>query len=103
MNILKGSSAAELAVDTDTGKVVGYTTALSDGVTTMYVSYLEVLPDYQGQGIGTQLTCRLLEKFRAVYAVNLHCDDDVQPFYERFGMRRAVGMMIRRYEHQAGS
>ena len=30
------------------------------------------------------------------YAVDLMCDPELQPFYERFGMHRATGMIIRR-------
>jgi hypothetical protein len=33
--------------------------------------------------------------------VDLLCDPDVQPFYERLGMRRATGMLIRHFDRQA--
>ena len=44
----------------------------------------------------------LLDRLRSLYAVDLMCDPDVQPFYERLGMRRATGMMVRHYDRQAG-
>ena len=34
--------------------------------------------------------------------VDLCCDPDRQPFYERFGMRAVTGMVLRNYERQAG-
>lgn len=102
LKILQGSDAVELVIDTETGKVVGFTTGLTDGVITLYISYLEVLPEYQGRGIGSELTRRLLHRFENIYGVNLNCNEDIQPFYARFGMDKALGMMIRRYEHQSG-
>ena len=102
LKILQGSDAVELAIDTEAGRVVGFTTGLTDGVITSYISYLEVLPQYQGRGIGSELTRRVLRRFANLYGVSLHCDEDLQPFYARFGMERALGMMLRRYEHQSG-
>jgi hypothetical protein len=31
------------------------------------------------------------------------CDDDVVPFYDRLGFRRAGGMIVRHYDHQSGA
>ena len=103
LKLLQGSDAIELAIDQTTGKVVGFTTGLTDDVLTLYVSYLEVLPAYQGRGVGSELTRRLLRRFEGIYGVNLHCDASVQPFYGRLGMRKALGMMIRRYARQHGT
>ena len=63
---------------------------------------MEVLPAYQGQGIGRELMRRMLDKLRNLYAVDLICDPDMQPFYARFGMRPASAMMIRNYDLQSG-
>lgn len=102
LKILQRSDVVELAIDTETDKVAGFTTGLADGVITLYISYLEVLPEYQGRGIGSELTRRLLHRFEHIYGVNLNCNEDIQPFYAWFGMERALGMVIRRYEYQSG-
>jgi ribosomal protein S18 acetylase RimI-like enzyme len=35
---------------------------------------LEVLPEYQGQGVGTELVRRLLARLDSLYMVDLCCD-----------------------------
>lgn len=82
--------------------VVGFITAISDGVSCAYIPLLEVLPAYQGQGIGTNLMTRLLARLREHYMIDLLCDPEVQPFYAKVGMQPAVGMCVRNYGYQAG-
>lgn len=77
--------------------MVGYVTALTDGVLTAYVSFLEVLPEFRGRGIGTELMKRLLQHLEKLYAIDLMCDPEVAPFYENLGSHSGNGMMIRRY------
>jgi ribosomal protein S18 acetylase RimI-like enzyme len=96
LRLLAGSDDFLLAIDSETGHVVGYITALTDGVLSSFIPFLEVLPDYQGQGIGRELMERMLERLSLLPNVDLLCDPDVVPFYERFGMRGASGMVLRR-------
>ena len=103
LRLLAGSTYVELAVDSNTGQVVGFINAISDGVLTAYIPLLEVLPAYQGQGIGATLVTRLLARLNHLYMVDLLCDADVQPFYARLGMRPATGMMLRHYDRQSGA
>lgn len=100
LRILQGSDAVVLARNED-GMVIGFITAISDGVSSAYIPHLEVLPSYQGQGIGSELVRRLLAKLQHLYGIDLLCDPDVQPFYARLGMRSATGMLIRNYDRQA--
>ena len=59
--ILRGSAAVVLAVDDEAGgRVVGFITAISDGVLAATIPLLEVVPAYQGRGIGTGLVRRML-------------------------------------------
>jgi ribosomal protein S18 acetylase RimI-like enzyme len=102
LRILQGSDAVLLARDETTGAVVGFITAISDGVSCAYIPHLEVLPAYQGRGIGSELMRRMLERLRELYMIDLLCDPDVQPFYGRLGMRPATGMLIRNYDRQSG-
>lgn len=103
LELLKASYRVILAVDTDTGRVVGFITAISDGLLSAYIPLLEVLPGYRGQGIGQQLVRRMLDKLRSLYMVDLLCDQTLQSFYIRMGMKRATGMMIRNYRSQSGA
>lgn len=98
--ILENSAAIILARRED-GLVIGFITAISDGVSCAYIPHLEVLPAYQGQGIGTTLVQQMVAKLRHLYMVDLVCDPAVQPFYERLGMRAVVGMVLRNYDRQA--
>ena len=103
LRLLAGSDYVELAVDTVSGQVVGFITAISDGVLAAYVPLLEVLPACRGQGIGATLVTRLLARLSHLYMVDLLCDADVQPFYARLGLRPATGMLLRNYARQSGA
>jgi ribosomal protein S18 acetylase RimI-like enzyme len=98
--ILAGSSHIVLARAED-GTVVGFITAVSDGASCAYIPHLEVLPAYQGQGIGTELMQRMLARLRHLYMIDLVCDPDLQSFYERLGMRALTGMVLRNYDRQS--
>ena len=82
--ILRGSAHAVLALDA--GEVVGFVTAISDGALSAFIPLLEVLPDYQGRGIGTELMQRVLARLEHLYMVDLCCDATLEPFYRRFGL-----------------
>lgn len=102
LRLLRGSDEVVLAL-AESGDVVGFITAVSDGVLSAYLPLLEVLPGYRGGGIGGELVRRMLAKLDDLYMVDLTCDPDVQTFYALFGMEPATGMMVRRYERQSGA
>ncbi len=97
--MLRGSEAVVLAIDDEAKpgapRVVGFVNAVGDGVLAAYLPCLEVLPAWQGQGIGSELVRRVLAAVEPRYMVDLVCDDDVVPFYERLGMT-PYRAMIRR-------
>lgn len=101
LRLLRGSGRVVLAIDDSTGHVVGFITAITDGVLSAYIPLLEVLPQYQGRGIGTELVRRMLGVLD-LYMVDVVCDPDVVPFYERFGMIPGTAMMSRRNDRQSG-
>jgi len=103
LRILEASTFIEIAVDEDLDRVVGFVTAISDGILSAYIPLLEVLPSHQGQGIGSELMSRMLDRLSHLYMIDLLCDPDVQSFYERLGMQKSQGMLIRNYANQAGN
>ncbi|MCX6046299.1 MAG: GNAT family N-acetyltransferase [Chloroflexi bacterium] len=100
LRILQGSDHVVLARETATGAIVGYITAISDGISCAYIPHLEVRADWRGQGIGSVLVARMLAQLRELYMIDLMCDADVMPFYERSGFQRYTGMIVRNYERQ---
>ncbi|WP_102125037.1 GNAT family N-acetyltransferase [Deinococcus planocerae] len=100
--LLSQSYRVSLAVDGQ-GRVVGLAQAVSDGVLTAFVPLLEVLPEHRGKGVGTALMRHLLGQLAHLYAVDLGCEGDLVPFYERLGMQRGNAMILRRYDRQSGT
>ena len=86
-----------LAIDTAEHRVVGFITALSDGVQSAFIPLLEVLPAYRNRGIGSTLVTMMLAKLKGIPAIDLTCDGEMQEFYAKFSMTRSVGMIVREY------
>lgn len=91
------NSAHVVAARDEPGVVVGFVNALSDGVLTAYIPLLEVLPAHRRNGVGTELVRRLMDRLQGLYMVDVMCDDDVRPFYERLGFIGASGAITRNY------
>ncbi len=103
LRLLVGSDLCVLAFDNETQRVVGFVTALTDGVLCACIPLLEVLPDYQRQGIGRALLWHMRERLEHLYMIDLVCDPVLQPFYEKLHMQPVVGMVWRNYARQAGT
>lgn len=101
LDLLTASSHVWLALDGD--RLIGYVRAISDGFFAAFIPELEVLPEYQGLGIGSMLLSNLLEDLQGFYSIDSACDDELVDFYRRFGFAQGNGMLIRHYEHQAGT
>lgn len=91
--VLRGSYRVVIARSGE--DVVGFVNMISDGVLTAFVPWLEVLPDHQGQGIGTELMRRIVAEAAHLYSVDLVCDDALRPYYERLGLTALTGMGLR--------
>ncbi len=103
LRLLRQSTHVVLAIDSETGQVVGFITAVSDRVLVAYIPLLEVLPAYQGRGIGSQLVRRMLQRLEHLYMIDLVCDAELEPFYEGLGMRRMPAMVVRHQAQQSGA
>jgi ribosomal protein S18 acetylase RimI-like enzyme len=92
---LKGAEIAMLAIDDETGRAVGFATAVGDGVLVAFIPLLEVLPAYRHRGIGTELIRRLLDRLEGRYSIDLLCDPEMIGFYERLGATAGNAMLWR--------
>lgn len=72
----------------DGDRLIGFARAITDDVYRAYVEDVIVDDAYRGQGIGSEITRRLLERFAHVEEITLNCGDHLIPFYARFGFAR---------------
>ncbi len=100
LQILHASYAVVLAFEGD--RCVGFINAISDGLFSAYLPLLEVLPEYQGRGIGKQLVLEILTKLSGLYSIDVVCDPKLESFYQQLGLTACVGMAKRNYENQQG-
>jgi len=103
LRVLRGSDHVVLAIDDEHGHVVGFVTAISDGVLSAHIPLLEVRPEWQGRDIGSELMRRMLERLKHLYMIDLVCDPELQPFYRRFEMQPGTSMMLRHLANQSGA
>ena len=80
------NSYAHIAVY-DEGKLIGFVDSVSNGVTDAYIQDLMVHPDYQGQGIGTELMNRMISHLKAqnIYMISVIYEPALSTFYKKFG------------------
>lgn len=93
--VLRASYRAVVGRESESARVVGFVNMISDGILTAFVPWLEVLPEYHGRGIGTELMQRVLINTEHLYSIDLTCDEPLRPYYERLGMRAVTGMAVR--------
>ncbi|MFD4676416.1 GNAT family N-acetyltransferase [Lentzea sp. NPDC058450] len=91
--VLRGSYRVVIA--RSGAEVAGFVHLISDGVLTGFVPWLEVRPAFQGRGIGTELMRRIVAEAAHLYSVDLTCDEELRPYYERLGMTALTGMGLR--------
>ena len=103
LRILKNSYVAYAAINTDTHKVIGFINAVSDGVLSAYIPLLEILPKYQGKGIGDNLVRLMLDELEDLYMVDVCHDPELSVYYAKFGAHQEVRASIfRNFHAQSG-
>ncbi|MBK1876784.1 GNAT family N-acetyltransferase [Pelagicoccus mobilis] len=70
-------------------KLVGLGNAISDGHLVVYYPHLLVHPDYQGQGIGSQILEHLKTRYKDFHMNMLTADGKAIEFYQKHGFERA--------------
>ncbi len=86
------SSLVCLAYDGD--RLIGASRALTDGEYHGVIYDVAVRPDYQRQGVGRRMVDELLTRL-PVWRVMLVADENVQPFYRRFGFDNYKDVMAK--------
>ena len=92
-------------VAVDDNKIIGSTTLfieqkfIHDGGLVGHIEDVVVRKSYEGQGIGMKLVISLLDvaKQKKCYKTILNCEDNLRPFYEKIGFKKATNEM--RYDH----
>ena len=94
-NALEHSLFLISARDED-GKLVGFLRAVGDGYSILYIQDIIVLPEYQRQGIGTQLLRQTLEHFKEVYQIILTTDSELKQlrFMKLMDLRLCLNMDV---------
>ena len=95
----KYSSYAHIAVYDD-NRLVGYIDSVSNGVTDAYIQDLMVHPNYQNQGIGTELMNRMIDflKSQNIFMISVVFDNSLRAFYRRFGFCEMFSGQLQTYE-----
>lgn len=101
--ILKNSYLSYIAIDKNTDTVIGFINVISDSILSAYIPLLEVIKDYQGQGIGRKLVETTLKDLEHLYMIDLSCDDNLVEFYKGLGLYQGNLMFKRNYDKQRGS
>ncbi len=79
----------------DDGKLVGLINAIDDSELTVYVHYLCVDPEYQGQGIGKKLLQRIKEKYKDyLYIILIAENEPLLKYYSQNGFEYADGRYV---------
>lgn len=80
----------------DDDKVIGYGRLIGDSICFMYIHDVMVMPEYQGQKIGTMIMQKLLEKVNEIKRENpslrvyLGASKNREKFYEKFGFVKRI-------------
>jgi GNAT superfamily N-acetyltransferase len=85
--------AATVSAWTDAGRLVAWTSVVSDNVRHAFLLDVMVHPDFQRQGIGRQVVLRAIDAMRmkGVTAFHVDCAPDRAGFYEKCGFKMCAG------------
>ncbi len=93
-----GATHCVLAIDKSRSRLIGYITAVSDGVLSAYIPFLEVEPEYRNKGIGVTLTRKMITQLSDLYMIDLVCDKELADFYSQAEFKSWHAMIRRNYD-----
>jgi len=95
--MLAGSDAVVAASDRESGELVGFVRALSDGAYRSTIFDLIVAPDWRGRGLGRALVERILVTPALAHCrrTDLVCREEVAGFYVSLGFERSASDQLR--------
>jgi GNAT superfamily N-acetyltransferase len=93
---LAGSWRVVGCYDTDSGAMVGFARALSDGVAFAYLGDVYVLPEHRGRGLGVRLVEVMIEEGPGADFRWLLHTADAHALYERFGFAEPDSSVLER-------
>jgi len=102
LKILQSSYRCYVALDKNSGKVIGFINAISDGILSAYIPLLEVLEPYKGKGIGSELVRLMLDELDGFYMVDICHDAELGSFYAKFGACKGNSSIFRNFRAQSG-
>ena len=70
-------------------QLIGIGNAITDGYLVVYYPHMLVHPTYQGQGVGSEMMKRLMEKYAGFHQHMLVADGRAIDFYRKCGFTRA--------------
>jgi len=87
--LIKGSFAFVVAVDSRSGKAVGMGRIISDRISDAYIQDLVVLSEHRGKGIGKQLVNALLDRClsKGMIWIGLISEPGQDGFYSSLGFK----------------
>lgn len=98
--MLAGSDVVVGLADGDTGPLIAFARAITDGAFLAVVLDVIVDPARRGMGLGSRLLAELLARpeLDGVESIELVCQPELVDFYRRFGFTDAVGrsLLLRR-------
>jgi len=101
--MLNGSDIVFGLAERDTGALVAFARALTDGVFKAIILDLIVRQDYRGLGVGDSMIHLILAhpRLQGVRHKELYCLPELMPFYRRFGFSTEVGAIaLMRHERR---
>ena len=102
LSLLNNSQHVVIAFDEEKNIVAGFINAISDKVLSAYIPLIEVLEGYRKKGIGSELAGRMMNELKDYYMIDLVCDEHLENFYNKFGLKKHTAMIRRNYNNQKG-
>jgi GNAT superfamily N-acetyltransferase len=91
--ILAGSDVIVMVVHRTSARLVGFARVLTDAVYLAVILDVIVAPDARGEGVGAMIMDAVLghPQVRVVKSVELVCQPELMPFYQRWGFTDQIG------------